>query len=391
MRGFWNGFIIFCSAVFQISIVYGSNRYRRSIEVGSIVATNGIERNMAAYRQSQSICRALYAEATLAAGGGGGGGKGLSAKALFRKTLDESADSSSIFDADLLFTESLRYALSEGRIVALGDDGTNYALAKGMLEDMMPRAVGVISTNADSGRCELCSERIVGPQLSVVDVLACCGHRIYASCYNGDREIAKDSAGQSICSICGDAGLVGLDRRRHAKRQAKRGVPWASLILGTAKYGGNEFVVGSPYEAVRYLRKAASAGSPEALFHPARHYGDGTGCIQNVEEALICLERCKMIDPEYEEFVHDYMAHLSGFLLGDKKIDLARTIAERLAIVGHVKGQAALGVLYGDFDPIDAAREQQWYKIAALNATNKQDRCLTISRTEVARTYLLTG
>ena len=139
---------------------------------------------MAAYRQSQSICRALYAEAA------DGGGKGLSARELFRKTLDESAKSR-IFDADLLFTESLRYSLSEGRIVALDADGSTYALAKGVLEDMAPRAVGVISTNADSGRCAICAEQIVGPQLECVDVLACCGHRICASCFNTDREIAK--------------------------------------------------------------------------------------------------------------------------------------------------------------------------------------------------------
>ena len=98
-------------------------------------------------------------------------------------------------------------------------------------------------------------------------------------------------------------------------RLAKRGVPWASLILGTTKYDGNEYVVGSPYEAVRYLRKAASAGSPEALFHLARHYGDGSGCIENVEEALVCLERRKTIDPEYEECVHDYMFYLSGMMM----------------------------------------------------------------------------
>ena len=340
---------------------------------------------MAAYRQSQSICRALYAEAT------DGGGKGLSAKALFCRTLEESPKSN-IFNADLLFTESLKYALSEGRVVALGADGMTYALAEGVLEDMTPRAEGVISTNADSKRCELCSEWIVGPQLSVGDVLICCGRRICASCFNTDREIATDSAGESICSVCGDADLVsGPEKKRYAKRLAKRGVPWASLMLGTAKYDGNEYVVGSPYEAVRYLRKAASAGSPEALFHLARHYGDGTGCIQNVEEALVCLERCKTIDPEYEDFVNAYMAYLSGCLVNDKRIDLARMIFERLAIVGHVKAQAALGVMYGGDDSIDTAREHQWYMIAALNAPNEKKHCLTIARTEVARFFCLQG
>ena len=192
------------------------------------VDTDSIERKMAAYRQSQSICRALYAEAT------DGGGKGLSAKALFRQTLEESPKSN-IFNADLLFTESLQYALSEGRVVALGADGMTYALAEGVLEDMTPRAEGVISTNADSKRCELCSERIVGPQLSVGDVLICCGRRICASCFNADREIATDSAGESICSVCGDADLVsGPEKKRYAKRLAKRGaVSYTHLTLPT--------------------------------------------------------------------------------------------------------------------------------------------------------------
>ena len=122
---------------------------------------------MAAYRHSQMICGELYREYEET-------GRGLSARELFFETLTCFPGEEGIFNADLLFSESFRYALAEGWIVAL-DDGT-YSLAKGVREDMTPRSKGVICNNADHTRCEICAAPIIKPQLDTVDVLVCCGH-----------------------------------------------------------------------------------------------------------------------------------------------------------------------------------------------------------------------
>mmetsp|Transcript_3837 Transcript_3837/g.10854 ORF Transcript_3837/g.10854 Transcript_3837/m.10854 type:complete len:465 (+) Transcript_3837:403-1797(+) len=346
---------------------------------------------MAAYRQSQSICRALYTEAALV-----GKGLSMSANDLFCKTLLESTENTvaalvgkspamsafdlfrrvlllessdeDIFDADLLFTESLRYALSEGRIVAL-EDGT-YALPKSVSEDMAPKAVGVISTNVDSRRCGICDEAIVGPQLDTVDVLSCCGRRICADCHGSDREIATNRAGERVsCSVCGEAAPASVsEKKRNVRRLAKR-APWAAHILGTARYDDGEFAVGSPYDAVRYLRKAASAGNPEALFHLGRHLSDGCGCIQNLQEALVCLDRCVTIDPAYTDCVSHVLVSLSGHYL-EKKPEVSEALLEKISITGNEAAQYILGTMYQDpainlrSEDIDG---QSWQLLSALN------------------------
>ena len=235
-------------------------------------------------------------------------GKSLSMKDLFLETLTCYPGEEGPFDADadVLFSESLRYAMSEGRIEAL-NDGT-YVLAKTVREDMAPRKRGVICNNDDHTRCEICASSIIQPQLDTVDVLACCGHRICAICHSTDREIVRNLAGERSCSVCGDATVFRSGEwKRHVRRLAKR-VPWAALIMGMTKYDSGDHVAGSSYDAVRYLRKAASAGSPEALFHLGRHLSDGTGCIQNIPDALVCLERCLTIDPVgYMDCVGDVM------------------------------------------------------------------------------------
>ena len=144
---------------------------------------------MAAYRHSLLICSKLYLEYEAT-------GKGLSTKTLFLETLTFTPGEEGPFDvdADVLFSESLRYALSEGRIVAR-DDGT-YVLADAVSEDMAPREKGVICNNDDYKRCEMCAASIIQPQLTTADILACCGHRICKSCYDNEREILTNLAGE---------------------------------------------------------------------------------------------------------------------------------------------------------------------------------------------------
>ena len=321
---------------------------------------------MTTYHHSQLIYGKLYDEYELS-------GKGLSAKDLFLETLTCFPGEEGPFDADadVLFFESLRYALSEGRIEAL-DDGT-YVLAKAVREDMAPRKKGVICNNNDHTRCEICASPITKPQLDTVDVLACCGHRICATCHDNDGEFATNLAGERSCSVCGTAVFSrNGERRRHVRRLAKR-VSWAALIMGTAKHDDGEYVVGSSYDAVRCLRKAASAGSPEALFHLGRHLSDGTGCIQNTPDALDCLERCLTIDPVgYMDCVGDVMLSLAGKAIKDQNFVLAERILENLSAKGHAFPQYLLGALYED-PSVQLGWEMEgkyWQILSALNGNN---------------------
>ena len=181
-------------------------------------------------------------------------------------------------------------------------------------------------------------------------------------------------AGDRACSVCGDATFFAArgETKRHVRRLAKR-VPWAALIMGTSKYDSGEYVAGSSYDAVRHLRRAASAGSPEALFHLGRHLADGAGCIQSIPDALVCLERCLIIDPVgYMDCVMDVMLRLAAKAIQDQSFDLAEDILEKLSTKGHGFGQYLLGSLYDDpLIPQGSEMEgKYWQLLSVLNGNN---------------------
>ena len=316
---------------------------------------------MSAYRHSLLICSKLYLEYEAT-------GKGLSTKTLFLETLTCFPGEEGPFDVDtdVLFSESLRYAMSEERIVAL-DDGT-YILAEAVREDMAPREKGVICTNDDHTRCEICAASPIMPQLDTVDVLPCCGHRICKSCYDNGKDIATNLAGERSCSVCGYVSPAqNGERKRHVRRLARR-VPWAAMVIGTAKYDSGDYVAGTSYDAVRYLRKAASAGNPEALFHLGRHLLDGTGCLQNIPDALVCFERCLTIDVGYMDCV---FLSASNAIEG-QNFALAEQVLENLAAKGQAFSQYLLGMLYEDPSvPLGSEMDGKcWQVLSALNGNN---------------------
>ena len=144
--------------------------------------------------------------------------------------------------------------------------------------------------------------------------------------------------------------------------------------MGKSQYDSGDYVAGSSYDAVRYLRKAASAGNPEALFHLGRHLAEGFGCIQNIPDALVCLERCLTIDVGYMDCVVDYLLPLAGNAIKDDNFALAEQALENLASKGHDLPQFLLGALYEDPSASAQLRLEMdgkcWQILSALNGND---------------------
>ena len=236
---------------------------------------------MAAYKQSQSICSKLF-EA---------GEAGLSVKDIF---IAEAASVSSstctprdddgIFSLDVVLTESLLLAVSDGRMI-VGKDG-RYRLADDIRSAIKAsRQQGVLCTNEDSTICAICNGGIPTPQLGLPDIAACCGKRSCASCVQAGACFYKSADGKTFCTTCRE-DASDKERLRKLKKNCRKKYPWALCVFGSGRFQDGEFVTGSPYESVRALRKAAAYHHPRAVIVLAQHMLEGLGCSVDVPGAL---------------------------------------------------------------------------------------------------------
>ena len=130
---------------------------------------------------------------------------------------------------------------------------------------------GIVNANDDPDRCALCYE-----ELGERGGLECDGTEICKAC----------DPNKSDSCVCCRTGTNGF---RELKRQAKRGVPWAQYNLG-CDYN-HSIQSQSPYEAIRWFRKAAANGHPGAFLELAKHYRHGDGCQKDLAEAKTCIQR----------------------------------------------------------------------------------------------------
>ena len=320
---------------------------------------------MAAYKQSQSICHTLC-EA---------GETGLSMKSLFTAASSEfeSASGSAhgdIFSLDIVLTESLRLAVSDGRVV-VGKDG-KYRLADDVRSAMMvPRQPGILSANENASHfvCAICDSDILGPQLGLPDIAACCGKRACARCIDAGAIFVKtDDGGKTLCSMCLE-DASDKQRLRKLKQNCRKKYPWALSVFGSGRFQDGEYITGSVYESVRVLRKAAAHFHPRAEIVLAQHMLEGEGCSTDFPGALRYLQRCALVDPSYEATAHGIMSSFAADSIRSGDTKLTVDICSQLAVFGNAKAQSFIAV-YGmllDHGGNDHEFTYRWQVMACMN------------------------
>ena len=316
---------------------------------------------MAAYKQSRSICNRLF-EAREA---------GLSIKDIFvaeAASVSPAPDQEDIFSLDIILTESLVLAVSDGRMV-FGKDG-RYRLADDIQSAIeASHRQGVLCTNEDPTICAICNGGIHTPQLGLPDIAACCGKRSCASCIQAGACFYKSADfGKTFCTTCRE-DASDKERLRKLKKNCRKKYPWALCVFGSGRFQDGEFVTGSAYESVRALRKAAAYHHPRALIVLAQHLLEGLGCSVDVAEALSCFRRCAVVDPSYEDTAQELLFSYAGDSVQSGDIRIAVDICSQLAAAGNVKAQyfvAAYGML---LDHGGDARDFmfRWLVMASIN------------------------
>ena len=150
-----------------------------------------------------------------------------------------------------------------------------------MTTDIQPPAAssqhplkGILNSNDDPFRCAACSKSIECAGDSSLNT--CCGKMACLECMGAGTSYDKDTY---TCHQCNArATFVTL------KKQAKRGHPWAQLSMGRT-YSEGDMVTKSYYEAVRWYRKAAAGGHPNAMLDLSISARLGRGCTLDLVEA----------------------------------------------------------------------------------------------------------
>ena len=144
---------------------------------------------------------------------------------------------------------------------------------------------GVISSNPDPDSCVICSnnlKRWSDEYRGMGTLNLCCGSDVCGHC----RTMGKHVKDGGSCHVCGMSGPT----LQQAKRNAKKGIPWAQFHLGRSFTTG-DFTMQSDYEAIRWYRKAAAQGHPFANYALARCYMEGLGCEIDLR---LSKEMCKL-------------------------------------------------------------------------------------------------
>lgn len=108
-----------------------------------------------------------------------------------------------------------------------------------------------------------------------------CHARIQAKAANGDAK-AQYILG-TLCEAPHGTGSV-AETLKWYKKAAFQGLPEAQLALGL-KYLHGQGVTQSDDEALLWFRKAAEQGQPEAQFHLGNLYSEGRGAARDLVQA----------------------------------------------------------------------------------------------------------
>lgn len=138
---------------------------------------------------------------------------------------------------------------------------------------------GILNSNDDPFRCAACPRSIECAGDSSLNT--CCGKMTCLECLEAGKSCDKKT---NICRLCNAAVTNDL------KKQAKRGHPWAQQAMGRRYFNGKH-VTQSHYDAVRWCRKAAAGGHPDAMLSLSVAARLGEGCTRDLVEAKSWAEK----------------------------------------------------------------------------------------------------
>mmetsp|Transcript_36588 Transcript_36588/g.79982 ORF Transcript_36588/g.79982 Transcript_36588/m.79982 type:complete len:186 (+) Transcript_36588:171-728(+) len=168
---------------------------------------------------------------------------------------------------------------------------------------------GIVNTNDNPELCAACSAPM--PRTLGVHVTPCCGKGLCTECTGNSMLMDPKS-----CHFCrmNRSCQKGADRGKFIgamKRRAKKGQPWAQLLLARFFHWG-DILTQSDFEAVRWCRKAASCGHPAAYLLLGDFLTAGNGCAQDLDEAMRCANKALKIDAGVKEDVLGLLLDIGG-------------------------------------------------------------------------------
>ena len=152
-----------------------------------------------------------------------------------------------------------------------------------------PSLNGIVNTNENPHCCVVC----LGPValVGVVLINCCCGKAACDKCNDAGKFYDKNADRCLLCNAT-SIGAIGI-----IKKQAKKGHAWAQVQLGLDyRYCRGNALTQSHYEAVRWFRKAAAKGHPDAMLELSKSCRRGEGCSRNLVEARAWTQEAAIFD-----------------------------------------------------------------------------------------------
>jgi len=222
-----------------------------------------------------------------------------------------------------------------------------------------PSLKGITDTNDDPKLCAVCFQPFPdGLFTKISRINACCGKRACVACTDSGRFFNSDVGRCHLCGVTKTGTPIGM-----VKKHAKKGKPWAQFLLGSYFSVGMS-VTQSHFEAVRWYRKAASLGHPQANLALSEAYLGGRGCSRDLDEARRYAEVAMTLDSSMRK-VADHVLLLVGiaYFKSDAE-DKAKELLTILAEGDQVEAQLTLGDIC--FREEDYGGAKHWLLEAAL-------------------------
>ena len=228
---------------------------------------------------------------------------------------------------------------------------------------------GIINTNDDPFRCATCPESIECVRNSFIN--DCCGKTACESCSKAGKNYDEKAGRCLLCNSTNIGSLVLL------KKQAKKGHAWAQLALG-AQYDEGGVLTQSHYEAIRWHRKAAANGHPDAMLNISIACRLGQGCSHDLIDARAWAQKVAICgSARFKDKSINQLALVGIEYYKSGKHDEAQSTLSAILemdvenVVTRSKTQHNLGCLYDcagdDFSAL------KWFSKCAMQGDNGVD------------------
>ena len=209
----------------------------------------------------------------------------------------------------------------------------------------------ITSTNDDPLCCALCLQRFPdGPYGSYSILNVCCGKRYCKSCGDAGGGYIAKTAIKTPADRCSFCKVPGFGNLRLAKKQAKKGYPWAQSILAEIFVKGEELRQ-SYFDALRWNRKAAAQGHPGATLAMSTHYLYGHGCTSDLCESAKHAQLAMVLDPRLAVAAMKNICLIGKAYIASGKDSDAKCLLEPIALNSSQACDilAAIAFQEGDF------------------------------------------